>query len=86
MYVRKLMHYKTCKDTRKYSLYVLQGLDEVAYIWVFPVQRFPLIALAFLDEAVSNDAELLSVDKGFSVGVGGGGDEQGVDLSCNNNS
>ena len=36
--------------------------------------------LALLDQSLGDDAELLAVDQGLSVGIRRGGHEQGVDL------
>ena len=38
------------------------------------------MTVAFVEESLGDDAELLLVLEGLSVGVGGGRDEHGVDL------
>ena len=56
-------------------------MNEVADVWIFPVERLPLVAPALLDEPVGDDAELLPVDECLPVGVRGGGDKERVDLT-----
>ena len=50
-------------------LYAVQGVEKVAEVWIFSVQRFPLMALALQDQALGDDAELLAVGQRLPVRV-----------------
>ena len=57
------------RNNEHHLLHILERLNEVADVWIFPVEWLPLVASALLDEPVGDDAELLPVDESLPVWV-----------------